>query len=62
MGRTIYTCFMYDNRKYVDSFIGHSVVLDYVTVHKVEQIWSAKTSLKANLTQWHPVLGVTHYK
>ncbi len=39
MGRTIYTCFMYDNRKYnVDSFIGHSVVLDYVTVHKVEQI------------------------
>ncbi len=35
---------MYDNRKYVNgnSFIGHSVVLQYVTVHKVEQIWSAK--------------------
>ncbi len=55
MGRvfTIYTCFMYDNRKYnVNSFIGHSVVLQYVTVHRVEQIWSAKTRLDANLTQW----------
>ncbi len=39
MGRTIYTCFMYDNRKYhVNSFIGHSVVLQYVTVHRLEQI------------------------
>ncbi len=35
---TIYT-FMYDYRKYnVNSFIGHSVVLQYVTVHRVEQI------------------------
>ncbi len=42
---------MYDNRKYnVNSFIGHSVVLQYVTVYRVEQIWSAKT-LNANLTQ-----------
>ncbi len=53
MGRTIYTCFVYGNRKYnVNSFIGQSVVLDYVTVHRVEQIWIAKTRLKANLTQW----------
>ncbi len=53
MGRTIYICFMYDNRKYkINSFIGHSVVLQYVTVHKEEQIWSAKAPLKANLTQW----------
>ncbi len=37
---TIYTCFMYDNRKYVNvnSFIGHSVVLQYVTVHRVEHL------------------------
>ncbi len=43
---------MYDNRKYnVNSFIGHSVVLQYVTVYRVEQIWSAKTRLNANLTQ-----------
>ncbi len=53
MGRTIYTCFVYGNRKYnVNSFTGHSVVLDYVTVHRVEQIWIAKTSLKANLLSW----------
>ncbi len=27
----MYTCFMYENRKYnVNSFIGHSVVLQYV--------------------------------
>ncbi len=52
MGRTIYTCFMYDNRKYnVNSFIGHSVVLQYVTVYRVEQIWSAKTRLNAKLMQ-----------
>ncbi len=39
MGHTIYTCFMYDYRKYnVDSFIGPLVVLQYVTVHRVEQI------------------------
>ncbi len=39
MGRNIYACFMYDNRKYnVNSFIGHSVVLQYGTVHRVEQI------------------------
>ncbi len=43
---------MYDNRKYnVNSFIGHSVVLQYVTVNRVEQIWSAKTRLNAKLTQ-----------
>ncbi len=37
----------------VNSFIGHSVVLQYVTVQRVEQIWSAKkTCLSANLTQW----------
>ncbi len=37
---TIYTRFMYDNRKYVNvnSFIGHSVVLQYVTVHRVEHL------------------------
>ncbi len=37
---TIYTCFIYDNRKYVNvnSFIGHSVVLQYVTVHRVEHL------------------------
>ncbi len=37
---TIYTCFMYDNRNYVNvnSFIGHSVVLQYVTVHRVENL------------------------
>ncbi len=53
MGRFIYTNFMYDNRTYnVNSFIGHSAVLQYVTVHRVEQIWSAKTRSKANLTQW----------
>ncbi len=36
----IYTHFMYDNRKYVNvnRFIAHSVVLQYVTVHRVEQI------------------------
>ncbi len=45
---------MYDNRKYnVYSFIGHSVVLQYVTFHRVEQIWNAKTCLNANLMQWH---------
>ncbi len=39
MGRTIYACFMYDNMKYnVNRFIGHSVVLQYVTLHRVEQI------------------------
>ncbi len=44
---------MYDYRKYnVNSFIGHSVVLQYVTVHRVEQIWSAKARLYANLPQW----------
>ncbi len=32
---------MYDNSKYVNSFIGNSVVLQYVTFHRVEQIWSA---------------------
>ncbi len=54
MGHTIYTCFMYEYRKYnVDSFIGPLAVLQYVTVHRVEQIWSAKTRLKANLMQWH---------
>ncbi len=38
---------MYDNSKYnANSFIGHSVVLQYVTVHRVEQ------SLYANLMQW----------
>ncbi len=43
MGRTIYICFMYDNRKYkMNSFIEHSVVLQYVTVHKEEQIWMPK--------------------
>ncbi len=36
----------------MNSFIGHLVVLQYVTVHRVEQIWSAKTCLNANLTQW----------
>ncbi len=38
-------CFMYDNRKYVNvnSFIGHSVVLQYVTVHRVEKCKSANT-------------------
>ncbi len=51
---TIYTCFMYENRNYVNvnSFIGHSVVLQYVTVHRVEQILSAKTRLNANVMQW----------
>ncbi len=37
---TIYTRFICDNRKYVNvnSFIGHSVVLQYVTVHRVEHL------------------------
>ncbi len=56
MGRTIYTCFVYGNRKYnVNSFIGQSVVLDYVTVHRVEQIWIAKNSSESKLdamTSW----------
>ncbi len=29
----------------VNRFIGHSVVLQYVTVQRVEQIWSAKKNL-----------------
>ncbi len=41
---------MYGYRKYnANSFIGHSVILQYVTIHRVEQIWSAKTRLYANL-------------
>ncbi len=53
MGRVYHLYSLYDNRKYnVNSFIGHSVVLQYVTVHRVEQIWSAKTRLDANVTQW----------
>ncbi len=44
---------MYDDRKHnVNSFIGHPVVLQYVTFQRVEQILSAKTRLNANLTQW----------
>ncbi len=44
---------MYDYKKYVNvnSFIAHSVVLQYVTIHRVEQIWSVKARLYANLTQ-----------
>ncbi len=40
MGRAIYTCLMHDYSQYnVNSFIGHSFVLQYVTVHRVEQIF-----------------------
>ncbi len=52
----LFNCFMYDYKKYnLNSFVGHSVALQYVTFHRVEQIWSAKThlnGLNANLTQW----------
>ncbi len=44
---------MCDNSKYnVNSFIGHSVVLQYVTFYRVKQIWTSKTRLNANLMQW----------
>ncbi len=35
----------------VNHFMGDLVVLQYVTVHRVEQI-CAKTCLNANMTQW----------
>ncbi len=39
MGR-VYHLYLYDNIKYVNvnSFIGHSVVLQYVTFHRVENL------------------------
>ncbi len=56
MGRVYHLYLFYDNTKYnVNRFIGHSVVLQYVTVHRVEQNLKCPNSSECKLdamTSW----------